>query len=431
MIHRLRVLSVLLLTGALGNTFAQDNWSKLPNYPDTVFMGSGYTATCGDSIFVDGMPGDLGGQMFTHLFSPDAGATWQTNLPPTPNFTGFPPYIQALPLNDLILVNTVANSVYQMGPNLTWTPYLTDDNGAFADLDNNNILYYSTYWDELRIGPPDGSAFVGTGIDFSFYSYLNVGNRIILGGEDGQIATMDNGDPSTFALSTMNPLPASLDRVFTILRQPDGDLFAQLYGPYDRLSRSTDNGATWNLVNITYNPIQNGNLSSLTMTTAGDLLLANTGDTQVWRSTDDGATATPWNTGIPTGTVLEVGLHHLMRLRNGTNLVGVRFLDYGGPPFLIAGNSGLFSTEGTNAVIDLRNDAVVSAYPVPCIDRLTLDLPQERATIELIDALGKIVHSSKTTGGTTVLDLSGTKPGCYTVLVRSNEHVHTARVVVE
>ncbi len=350
---------------------------------------------------------------------------------PSPNFTGFPPYIQALPMSDLVLVNTIANSVYQIGPNLTWSLYLNDDQGAFAVLGNNSLLFYSTANYELRIGPVDGSAFVGTGIDFSFYSYLKVGNRIILGGKDGQIATIDNGDPNTFALSTMNPVPASIDRVFTILRQPDGDLFAQLFGPNDRLSRSTDNGATWNSVDITYNPIQNGNLSSLTMATAGDLLLAHTGDTQVWKSTNDGAIATPWNTGIPTGSVLDVQLHHLMHSRNGTDLVGVRFLDQNGPPFLIAANSGLYATEIASAVIDLRNDAVLNAYPVPCRDRLTLDLPQERGTIEMIDALGKTVQRSVTSGGATVLQLEGTLPGCYTVLVRSNDGVRTARVIVE
>lgn len=431
MIQRLRVLSVLLITGACGSATAQNNWSKLPNYPDTVFMGSGYTATCGDSIFVDGMPGDIGGQTFTHLFSPDAGATWQTNMMPSPNFIGFPPYIQALPMNDLVLVNTIANSVYQMGPNLTWSLYMNDDQGAFADLGNNSLLFYSTANDALMIGPADGSAFVGTGIDFSFYSYLNVGNRIILGGKDGQIATMDNGDPNTFTLSTMNPSPASLDRVFTILRQPDGDLFAQLFSPYDRLTRSTDNGATWNAVDISYSSVVNAPISSLTMTTAGDLLLVHTGNAQLWKSTDDGATATPWSTGIPAGTDTELTMHHLMRVRNGANLVAVRFIDFNGPPFLIAGNSGLFSTEGVNAVIDLRNDAMVNAYPVPCTDRLTIDLPQERAAIELVDALGKVVLRTSTYGGTTVLDLAGTVPGCYTVIVCSNDRVRTARVIVE
>ncbi len=64
MTQRLRVLPALLLTGVVGSTFAQNNWTKLPNYPDTVFMGSGYTATDGDSIFVAGIPGDLGNFIF-------------------------------------------------------------------------------------------------------------------------------------------------------------------------------------------------------------------------------------------------------------------------------------------------------------------------------------------------------------------------------
>ena len=212
----------------------------------------------------------------------------------------------------------------------------------------------------------------------------------------------------------------------------DGDLFARLGNFPHRLSRSTDNGSTWNIVPTTYSTAdQYGAISSIALTTTGDILLTSVSDNRVWKSTNDGALAVPFTTGITSGTVFQVSVHHLMLARNGKNFVGVRYFDSNGPPYLIAENSGLFETGSSTGLIDLRNDVALNPYPVPCGDVLTLGLPQERATIELIDALGKVALRNSTSGGTTLLELAGTTPGCYTVLVRSNDRVRTARVIVE
>jgi len=431
MFKRSTLLSLLVLSAA-SITSAQDIWSKVTSFPDTIFMGLGAATVSGDSIFIAGQTANSG-NLYTHKFSPDAGATWQTlTLPAAPAFFHLPAYVQVLPANNLFLCNSGVGNVYKLGTDFTWSTYITQDRGAFADLGSNNILFYSEGWEDLFQGPADGSAFTALGIDFPFFSFLTVGNRLILGGSDGRMATIDNGNIATFTQSTMNPAPADIDRVYSIMRQPDGDLIALLGGFPDRISKSTDNGATWNMVATTYDPPdQYGLITGLSLTPSGDLLITSNSDTRVWKSTDDGATAQPYTSGIPDGNLQQVSMYHPLLTRNGTNFVGVRSVVSNGPPFLIPENSGLFAVESANAIIDLRTNNGMLAYPVPCADQLTVELPLELATIELIDALGRTTQRTSTNGGTTTLDLSGVLAGCYTLTVRSTNGISTARVVVE
>ncbi len=97
----------------------------------------------------------------------------------------------------------------------------------------------------------------------------------------------------------------------------------------------------------------------------------------------------------------------------------------------VAVNQTVTVTEGTNVGIQEVDAGVkVSVYPNPMVNELTIQSPVSDATIELIDAQGRIVFSQVTTSNKTRIDTSDLRSGHYTWTVRAdNDMIASGKVI--
>jgi hypothetical protein len=88
---------------------------------------------------------------------------------------------------------------------------------------------------------------------------------------------------------------------------------------------------------------------------------------------------------------------------------------------------------GTNSYSDVvaveRAQGALSAYPNPTEGLLHISGLENGAQVEVLDALGRMIHSERCNTEQLTLDAAGWTPGCYTARVTSIKGPRTVRVV--
>ncbi|MBP6697023.1 MAG: T9SS type A sorting domain-containing protein [Flavobacteriales bacterium] len=75
----------------------------------------------------------------------------------------------------------------------------------------------------------------------------------------------------------------------------------------------------------------------------------------------------------------------------------------------------------------------LTIFPVPCIDRVTVDLdvvPKDVVDLQLLDAVGRMILSERTTARTCTLDLSDVPAGEYLLVARTADRARSHRLAV-
>lgn len=85
-------------------------------------------------------------------------------------------------------------------------------------------------------------------------------------------------------------------------------------------------------------------------------------------------------------------------------------------------------------VVELKNDLVTNAYPLPSKDIVTIQFMnqnQSQFTIELFDMSGKLVMTDKGSSGEYVLKKAGLQNGIYTYTIMVENTIGTGRIIFE
>jgi hypothetical protein len=85
-----------------------------------------------------------------------------------------------------------------------------------------------------------------------------------------------------------------------------------------------------------------------------------------------------------------------------------------------------------SGLTDLALNDLVSIYPNPAVDQLTIDLSKltgNSVAVQLIDITGKVIYATSNLSSTTQIDLSSFNRGVYFLTIKEGEETTTYKVI--
>jgi uncharacterized repeat protein (TIGR01451 family) len=119
---------------------------------------------------------------------------------------------------------------------------------------------------------------------------------------------------------------------------------------------------------------------------------------------------------------MEQGLSPATEIRNKAGI----YFDSNDP---IITNEALNTIELIQGIDEVAKNFEASAYPNPFKNELTLDLESDNYTIEIMNAIGQTVFSSKNNTGKTLVQTGHFEKGVYFVRMKNNNLIKTIKVV--
>jgi hypothetical protein len=259
----------------------------------------------------------------------------------------------------------------------------------------------------------------------------NKGNRLFLGGgSNNVIKYVDNGNFANIQTGTIASQGSGSDVVRFF--EAGANLFAVVDAGTNKLFKSTDNGATWAIVNTTYNssPLTssfiigtpNGNIFFLETSTG-------TSD-NVFLSTDGGATAVKIPNGLPTNGI-HIGPTIGKILTNGNKVwyqvCAANTVDFVRTDTSIA---GLYVFNSSSTGIDqLVKDDMFSVYPNPTANSILIKSHLSILTYQITNTLGQLIKSDKFTNEP--IDISNLKNGIYFITITTSDRKIVSKKILK
>lgn len=123
---------------------------------------------------------------------------------------------------------------------------------------------------------------------------------------------------------------------------------------------------------------------------------------------------------LTTLSVLEIGVSNLMTVNADGTVI----------PLATAGCQVVIDPAFVSGITNITPENHVSLYPNPANDLLVVSTTAAQ-TIEITDAIGRVVSAVPATGNTTKIDVSTLAPGIYFVNAYSQSGMNTQRLIVE
>lgn len=123
---------------------------------------------------------------------------------------------------------------------------------------------------------------------------------------------------------------------------------------------------------------------------------------------------------LTTLSVLEIGVSNLMTVNADGTVI----------PLATAGCQVVIDPAFVSGITNTTPENHVSLYPNPANDLLVVSTTAAQ-TIEITDAIGRVVSAVPATGNTTKIDVSTLAPGIYFVNAYSQSGMNTQRLIVE
>ena len=381
-----------------GTTFTSGNV-----FPDTnTFSISGIEGIDGMTAFVPAYRKATGNKGVVYR-TIDAGVTW-TNVAATNMFTNTASFVNIAcftdPLTGITMGDPVAGE-YEIHRTIdggnTWTKI------PGADIPN----------------PLNASEYGQTGV------YTKNGTHIWYGSNNGRVFhSMDAGLTWTVGAVTGATVGVSRlafrDNMNGLCIAYSGTTAAPILGLYV----TTDGGLTW--VNIpTPANFGENDICSIPGTSIFASCGAGTGNTLLSYSTDDGQTWIDWGS---------IGIQYL-QIDFADNISGWAG-SFSDPSSI--GVSGIFKYSGlATSLKPLAEKADFSAYPNPTRGLINFIMPTAKngLTIEIMDALGKIVYTENTLptviGEKKQLNLESLSKGLYTISVKTSTEKSFSKIILQ
>jgi photosystem II stability/assembly factor-like uncharacterized protein len=290
---------------------------------------------------------------------------------------------------------TVQNSSYN-----TQTPIVRSPNGKWY-LENSSILNYSS--DKGATWIQKG---LGTGQYFIDYVIANNGN-IVATVNGGAAYSTDGGDTWIYSSFPSNDLKTIYN---SISKSPDGTIFIfKQTTPTSLVCKSTDNGVSWQALNLSLP----ANTKKLLY--CGTDMIAYTVLGSTYKSTDGGMTFSALTPANPLITVTD------MIVTNST--------------VYIFGMSGIYKYgNSTTGLTESLNDNELSVFPNPFSSHATIQTgnPLKNATFTLCNSLGKTVKQIENISGMQfTLHRDNLPTGLYFIrLTQNNQVIATKKLMI-
>lgn len=378
------------------------SWTRIHTPGDSLWAGSLDVYNLGDTLIYKAKT-DASESTAAFYVSTNGGQTFSADTTKLATLAVNGNILYPLRYNKLILGFKTPNSVngtYKFGGVNNWSSFLSSYLGNYAETTDGNLLLHVPSNNKFYTLTTQGTNLTNiTGLDFSFRSYFLKGNRLLLGGQNGEIKIIDNANYAGGQLATMPAgITGSNNHVYSIFESGNA-LFAVVYpSGYAILIKSTDNGNTWTKLTPTY--LKNGtatniNAVSIVGTPDGKIYFSSeyATTTNVLVSTDGGQTATPINTGLPSAT----GTYS--RLFTSGNKVYFNYRKANSVDFVRVdtATAGIYVLNGgTTSVreISLKSPQLV-IYPNPADNKLNVQTRLDLESFTVYDLTGKRVLSGK------------------------------------
>jgi hypothetical protein len=247
---------------------------------------------------------------------------------------------------------TVQNSFYN-----TQTPIVRSPNGKWY-FENSSILNYSTDKGANWIKKD-----LGSGQYFIDYVVANNGN-IVATVNGGAAYSKDGGDTWIYSSFPSNDLKTIYN---SISKSPDGTIFIfKQATPTSRVCKSTDNGMSWQEINVSLPP------NTRKLLYCGTDMIAYTVVGATYKSTDGGITFSPMTPTNPLTTV--------------TDMIVTNSAVY------IFGMSGIYKYgNSTTGLTESLTDSTLIAFPNPCKDLMNLRSDKTFESFTITNLAGQLV----------------------------------------
>ncbi|MBC7391369.1 MAG: T9SS type A sorting domain-containing protein [Opitutaceae bacterium] len=439
--------TVFLFSIGASVSFSQ-TWTKMSTSPDSVYYAKSdksnltapYSINLGDTILFYAPRAISSFDFDKHLYSDNGGLSWNKMNFEFSNLI----ILRASEINNHILgINSddvaTGNTIYKYTGAGNWSLFLNykyRDIGGFADLAKGTVAYtLPSFIGFMGISSTQQNATISNStFNYKpFYSFaLPKINRLLLAcnDPDKQLLLIDNGDLSKPQTAVFTPIA---DIITKIIQSKSGNLFCAILNS-DKVYKSTDNGLTWaqlgrlatySIFGVFYNDIVA--MADGSLLASGGFGFASAGNICIYRSTDEGVTWSPYQTGIPPNSKVEK--FHLLR----NNTIIARVQKSGGTPE--TGNidyalSGFYKLEGATTSISLNTSdySIEKIYPNPSTGIFNHDL-LINSEIKIYDVLGNLIMKKHV--DQPFIDISEQTNGVYFLEVSKNNKTTKFRLIKE
>ncbi len=400
---------ILLITAAFVSiqSAQAQSWTKISTNFDSLWTNSVKYYNHGDTIIYYG--GVNGGGAFNpqrFYLSTDGGYTFQNE---NTDLSRIGVNFNSLPINNLFIgyKNTPNLGSYSFNGINNWSSIFPQATDMWGEISNGTVFCGKYVLSTSNLSAPIGQI---SSWPNNMRCYITSGNRVLMGGDD--VKYFDNGTYTSVSTSTFTPLISGGGVVRFFI---SNNILYCVGGSPQKLYKSTDNGATFTIVNTTYN--SNPLVSAFIIGTPnGNIFFLETSSgtsDNVFLSTDGGLTTTKISNGLPNNGMLITPTIGKI-LTNGNKVwyqvCAANNVDFVRTDTTIAGL--YIFNGGTTSVADIDINNITVVYPNPTNSMLNIEV-KETTNIRIINVLGATVVTQKLNAGINKLNVSELTKGIY------------------
>ena len=167
-------------------------------------------------------------------------------------------------------------------------------------------------------------------------------------------------------------------------------------------------------------------ISTLTDPPAPTVTLALTVDTVCVNLTSFALTGGSPTGGSYSGTGVSLGNFNPASASLGNNVITYSYTDANG---CSASTTGTIYVDPCAGIATYSQDGLINVYPNPTTGILNVETTMDENMITIVDVLGNVVYSTKSTSVKTAIDMSSFANGIYFLKVENEKNVTTIRIV--
>jgi hypothetical protein len=417
------------------------SWTKVSSNFDSLWTSSVRYFNKGDTILYYGSKTGTGSFDAKRFYvSTNGGKTFVRDTTAL-DAIGFTP-IFALPINNLLIgfKNNPNSGAFSFQGVNSWTSLLPLGLGIYGEVKAGTLLWNSgsgsTTLQTMTTSGSDLKAVASGSAGIDLICSYNKGTRLFLGGgSSNAIKYVDNGDFANIKTSTIESQGIGSDVVRFF--EAGSSLYAVVDAGTNKLFKSTDDGATWTLVNTTYEA--NGKTSTLKSaftlgTPNGDIffLESNSGTSEsVFLSKDGGATASKIPNGLPTNG-LRIGPTTGKLLTSGNKVwyqvCAANTVDFVRTDTAIAGLYAFSAGSTTSSKRNIRSDELLVHQDVVS-GRISIQGPASMSRYRISDLTGRTIQSGDLASGS--IGIRNLEAGAYFLTVTTSASHSLSRMFLK